>query len=107
MRSLKTYNKYQGMPGLIESIGSIDDSVINWNKLFSDIANEDAPLENRRINDIKVPWMNPTITSYINDSDFHRKEANINKEGYHWGMCKKYRNLANREIKEAKSKYSK
>ena len=73
---------------LIESIGSIDDSVINWNKLFSDIANEHAPLENRRINGIKVPWMNPTIASYINDRDFIGKKRILTKKGI-TGACVK------------------
>ena len=78
---------------LIENTSSIDDSVINWNKLFSDIANEHAPLKNRRVNGVKVPWMNPTIASYINDRDIYRKKGNINKEVYHWDMYKSIETL--------------
>ena len=112
-RSYKNYNKdafikdLQQVPwnALLESTDSIDNAVISWNNLFSDIANEHAPLKYRRINGVKVPWMNPTIASHINDRDFHRKKANSSKKGYHWYMYKKFRNLVNCKIKEAKSKY--
>ena len=39
------------------------------------------------------------------DRDYHHRNAMNSNSDYHWNMYKKLRNLVNREMKSAKSKY--
>ena len=39
------------------------------------------------------------------DRDYHHRNAMNCNSDYHWNMYKKLRNLVNREMKSAKSKY--
>ena len=84
---------------------NIDDALFTWNRLFSDIADEHAPIKRRRVKGISLPWMNSKLSEAMRDRDHHHRKAIKSNSTYHWGMYKRLRNFVNREIKSATSKY--
>ena len=60
---------------VVENETNIDDAVITWNKLFSDVADAHAPIKNRRISGNKTPWMSPKIKEAMRDRDYHHRKA--------------------------------
>ena len=90
---------------VVENETNIDDAVIAWNKLFSDVAHAHAPIKNRCVSGKKTPWMSPKIKEAMRDRDYHHRKAIKSHLNYHWNMHRKLRNLVNREMKSAKSKY--
>ena len=76
-----------------------------WVILFSDIANEHAPIKRQRCKGVPLPWMNSYKSEAMKDRDrLHRKFLKSNHDG-HWNAYKKKRNVVNRLVKTAKSKY--
>ena len=42
---------------VVENENNIDDAVLTWNKLFSEIADAHAPFKKRRVKGVPVPWV--------------------------------------------------
>ena len=84
---------------VVENENNIDDAVLTWKKLFSEIADAQAPLKKRRLKGVAVPWMNDKIRVAMRDRDYHHRKAVKSNSSYHWEMYRKLRNSVN------KSKY--
>ena len=52
---------------VVENENKIDDAVLTWKKLFSEIADAQAPLKKRRLKREPVPWMNDKIRAAMRD----------------------------------------
>ena len=111
-RSFKNYNKEAFVNDLnqvpwsvISGVESVDDKVLLWDRLFSEVADQHAPLKFKRVKGTKTPWMTPKLTEIKRDRDYHHKKARTSNSTYHWNMYKKLRNLSSREEKNLKSKY--
>lgn len=64
-----------------------------------------APKRKRRVSGNKMPWLSFPIKESTCGRDYHHRKAVKSNSSYHWNMYKKLRNLVNREMKPAKSKY--
>ena len=60
---------------VVENENNIDDAVITWNKLFSEIADAPEAIKKRRLKGVVVPWMNDKIRAAIRDRDYHHRKA--------------------------------
>ena len=59
----------------VENENNIDDAMLTWKKLFSEIADAQAPLKKRRVKGEPVPWMNDKIRAAMRDRDYHHRKA--------------------------------
>ena len=107
-RSYKNYNRDAFLNDLndvlwhlVDNEDNINDAVLTWNKLFSEVADNHAPIKRRRVNGINSAWM----TSKMRDRAYHHRKAWKSGSAYHWHMFRKLRNFVNKEIKASKSKY--
>ena len=77
-RSFKTYNKDAFAKDLINvpwhvnfnNPENVNDCVYVWNKLFTDVMNEVAPIKTRRTSRPPMPWMTPEIAKLISDWEY-------------------------------------
>ena len=90
-RSFKNYNKTEVINDLnqipwsvVDGVENVDDAVFLWERLFSEIANEHAPLR----------------AEMKRDKDYHFRKARSTNT-YHWEMYRKLRNYANHEEKKS------
>ena len=90
---------------LVQNENSIDDAVLTWNKIFSDVADAHAPIKKKKVKGIPTPWMNSKISEKMQDRDHHHRKALKSNSLYHWNIYKKLRNLVHKLIKSSKSKY--
>lgn len=90
---------------IVDNEENIDDALHTWNCLFSEIADEHAPIKKRRMRGIASPWMNNKISEAMRDRDYHHRKAIKTNSPAHWKMYKKLRNHVTREVKIAKSKH--
>ena len=90
---------------IVDDDSNINDAVLTWNKLFTEVADSHAPLKRRRVKGTTAPWMNNKIAEAIRDRNYHLRKAQKSNSTYHWGMYRKLRNFVNREIKSSKSNY--
>ena len=111
-RSFKNYNKSEFIKDLnqvpwsvVDGVENVDVAVFLWEKLFSEIANEHAPLKIKRAKGSKTPWVTSKLAEMKRDKDYHLKKARSTNSTYHWGMYRKLRNYTNHEEKNLKSKY--
>ena len=111
-RSYKNYNRDDFLNDLndvpwhlVDNEDNINDAVLTWNKLFSDVADNHAPIKKRRVNGINSAWMTSKISDAMRDRDYHHRKARKSGSAYHWQMFRKLRNFVNKEIKASKSKY--
>ena len=106
-RSFKNYNKteFSQVPwSVVDGVENVDDAV-SWERLFSEIANEHAPLKIKRGKGNKTPWVTSSLAEMKRDKDYHFRKTHSTNNTYHWGMCRKLRNYTNHEEKNLKSKY--
>ena len=87
---------------VVENETNVEDTVLKWNKLFSGVANVHAPIKKKRTSGQKMPWLSPKIRESMCDRDYHDRKAMKSNSDYRWNL---YKNLVNREMKSAKSKY--
>ena len=90
---------------IVDDDSNINDAVLTWNKLFTEVADSHAPLKRRRVKGTTAPWMNNKIAEAMRDRKYHLRKAQKSNSTYHWGMYRKLRNFVNREIKSSKSNY--
>ena len=90
---------------VIENEDDIDNAVLSWNTLFTEVANSHAPVKKRRVKGVSIPWINNKINELMKDRDFHHRRAVKTNSVHHWARYRSLKNLVNREIKSAKSKY--
>ena len=90
---------------VIENEDHIDDAVLTWNRLFSDVADLHTPVKRQRIQGVPLLWMNNKINKAMKDHDFHHHKAVKTNSVFHWSKYRRLRNYVNQEVKTAKSKY--
>lgn len=90
---------------IVDDENNVNDAVLTWNKLFTEVLDSRAPLKKRRVKGTTAPWMNNKIAEAMRDRNYHLRKAQKSNSTYHWGMYRKLRNFVNREIKSSKSNY--
>ena len=110
-RSFKNYNKSEFIKDLnqvpwsvVDGVENVNVAVFLWEKLFSEIANEPAPLKIQRAKGSKTPWVTSKLAEMKRDKDYHLRKARSTNRTYHWGMYRKLRNYTNHEEKKAQVK---
>ena len=76
---------------VVENENNIDDVVLTWNKLFSEIADAQALIK-------KSPWMDDKIRAAMRNRDYHHLKAVKSNSSYHWEMYRKLRNSVHKEM---------
>ena len=61
-------------------------------RLFSEIANEHAPLKYKRVKGSKTPWVTPNLAEMKRDKNYHFRKARTTNSTSHWRMYRKLRN---------------
>ena len=55
---------------IVENESNIDDALLTWNKLFSEVADSHAPVKRRRVIGTPLPWMNKKISETMKERDW-------------------------------------
>ena len=55
---------------IVENESSIDDTLLTWNKLFSEVADSHPPVKRRRVKGTPLPWMNNKISETMKERDW-------------------------------------
>ena len=71
---------------VVENENNIDDAVLTWNKLVSEIADAHGPIKKRRVKGLPVPWMNDKIRAAMRDRGYHHRKEVKSNYSYHWEM---------------------
>lgn len=90
---------------VIENENNVDDALLTWNKLFSEVADDHAPIRKRRIKGTPLPWMNNKIRDSMQKRDYFHRKARKSNTSNDWNTYRELRNTVNRLIKSTKSKY--
>ena len=68
---------------IIGSVESFDERVFLWERLFSEIADQHAPLKCKRVKGSTTPWVTSKLIEIKRDRDYHHKKARTSKNTYH------------------------
>ncbi|XP_073250681.1 uncharacterized protein [Porites lutea] len=90
---------------IVENEDSVDDALFTWNKMFSEVADQHAPVKRRRVKGTPLPWMNSQISDSMKERDWAHRKARKSNSARHWSMYEKLRNKVNGLVRTAKSKY--
>ena len=111
-RSFKNYNKCEFRDDLksvpwhnVETAESVDDAVLLWERLYSEVADRHAPIKKKRVKGHKTPWVTNKLLEIRRDRDYHLRKARASSSPYHWNMYKKLRNYSNHEDRRLKSEH--
>ena len=64
---------------IVENEDNVDDALFAWNKMFSEVADQHAPVKRTRVKGTPLPWMNSQISNTMKDRDWaHRKTPQPN-----------------------------
>jgi len=55
---------------VVENENNIDDALLTWNKLFSEVADDHAPVKRRRVKGTPLPWLNRKINESMRERDW-------------------------------------
>ena len=89
---------------IVENGDNVDDALFTWNKMFSEVADQHAPVKRRRVKGTPLPWMNSQISDSMKERDWAHRKARKSNSARHWSMYAKLRNKVNGLIRNAKSK---
>ena len=73
--------------------------------MFSEVADQHAPVKRRRVKGTPLPWMNSQISDSMKERDWAHRKARKSNSARHWSMYAKLRNTVNGLVRTAKSKY--
>ena len=90
---------------IVENEDNVDDALFTWNKMFSEVADQHAPVKRRRVKGTPLPWMNSQISDSMKERDWAHRKARKSNSARHWSMYAKLRNKVNGLVRTAKSKY--
>ena len=76
-----------------------------WKKVFLEVLDKHAPLQNKKIKSKSVPWFTSKIKMLITERDKLKRKAIITKQESDWLIYKKARNQTNTELRKAKTDY--
>ena len=52
---------------IVDNESNVNEAVLTWNKLFTEVADSHAPLKKRRVKSTTAPWMNNKIAEAMHD----------------------------------------
>ena len=52
---------------IVDDESNVNEAVLTWNKLFTEVADSHAPLKKRRVKSTTAPWMNNKIGEAMHD----------------------------------------
>lgn len=90
---------------IVENEDNVDDALFTWNKMFSEVADQHAPVKRRRVKGTPLPWVNSQISDTMKERDWAHRKAPKSNSARHWSMYAKLRNKVNGLVRTAKSKY--
>ena len=90
---------------IVENEDNVDDALFTWNKMFSEVAYQHAPVKRRRVKGTPLPCMNSQISDTMRERDWAHRKARKSNSARHWSMYAKLRNKGNGLVRTAKSKY--
>ena len=73
--------------------------------MFSEVADQHAPVKRRRVKGTPLPWMNSQISDSMKERDWAHRKARKSNSARHWSMYAKLRNKVNGLVRTSKSKY--
>ena len=88
---------------IVENEDNIDDALFTWNKMFSEVADQHAPVKRRRVKGTPLPWVNSQISDTMKERDWAHRKARKSNSARHWSMYAKLRNKVNGLVRTAKS----
>ena len=71
----------------------MDDALFTWNKMFSEVADQHAPVKRRRVKRTPLPWMNSQISDSMKERDWAHRKARKSNSARHWSMSVSYTHL--------------
>lgn len=81
---------------IVENEDNVDDTLLTWNKMFLEVADQHAPVQRRRVKGIPLPWMNSQISDTTKERNWvYRKAKKSNSSARDWSMYAKLRNKVN------------
>ena len=90
---------------IVENEDNVNDAFFTWNKMFSEVADQHAPVKRRRVKGTTLPWMNSQISDSMKERDWAHRKARKSNSARHWSMYAKLRNKVNGLVRTSKSKY--
>ena len=63
--------------------------------MFSEVADQHAPVKRRRVKGTPLPWMNSQISDSMKERDWAHRKARKSNSARHWSMYAKLRNKVN------------
>ena len=88
---------------VVENENNIDDALMTWNKLFSEVADDHAPMKRRPVKGTPLPWMNRKISDSMRERDWSHRKARKSNSVRHCNTYRKLRNKVNYLVKSAKT----
>ena len=76
-----------------------------WKKLFLEVLDKHAPLQQKKIRSKKVPWITSDIKKLMNTRDKFKRKAVLTNHENDWLNFKTARNKVNIELRSAKKDY--
>ena len=73
--------------------------------MFSEVADQHAPVKRRCVKGTPLPWVNSQISDTMKERDWAHRKARKSNSARHWSMYAKLRNKVNGLVRTAKSKY--
>ena len=55
---------------IVENESNIDDALLTWNKLFSEVTDSHTSVKRRRVKGTPLPWMNNKISETMKERDW-------------------------------------
>ena len=90
---------------LIQEENNIDSAVSKWDILFTNVADQHAPLKKSRISGLHTPWLTSELIQLMHKRDYSHRKALKTNFHQHWTSYKRIKNIVNKEIKKSKSTY--
>ena len=88
---------------LVDIEPDIDATVNNWNTLFTEMANQHAPIKQSRVKGIHMPWLTSELCSLMQERDFDHRKAVKSNSSHHWKMFRNLKNKVNMLVKKSKA----
>ena len=54
---------------------SVDDAVLLWERLYSEVADRHAPIKKKRVKGHKTPWVTNKLLEIRRDRDYHLRKG--------------------------------
>ena len=89
----------------VEDESNIDDALLTWNKLFSEISDSHAPVKRWLVKGTPLAWMNNKISETMKERDWIHRKARKSNSCQYWNTYRELGNKVNCLVKSSKTKY--